>query len=246
MITTDRDQSAADIRVYPGKAQLAIAGAAHIIDLAKATIARQGLFSLALAGGSTPKEVYGLLTKAELDWEYIHLFWGDERCVPPEHPDSNYRMVKESLLDHINIPPANIHRIQGELSPEQAALAYERVLEDFFPKGQSFDLVLLGMGEDGHTASLFPGTPALKARRRWVAAVKHNQPPPPLVNRVSLTFPAINAARQVTFLISGAGKAERLKEVLGIPADAISPFPVQYVHPHSNALLWLLDQAAAG
>ena len=236
----------AQVKVYAGQVELADAAAGHILELANAALADQGHFSFALAGGSTPRLVYKLLGGADLDWENIHLFWGDERCVPPDHPDSNYRMVRESLLEHIQIPQANIHRIYGELPPEQAAAQYERDLHNFFPGDRSFDLVLLGMGTDGHTASLFPGSPALDIDKRWVAAVEHKGPPAPLVDRISLTLPAINAARNVTFLVSGAGKNKRIQDVLVAPPDAKPLFPVQYIRLRSGTLLWLLDQAAAG
>lgn len=234
------------VEVHRDKTELARAAFAHILALADTAITRQGRFNLALAGGSTPEQTYSLLAAAHLDWSKIHLFWGDERCVPPDHPDSNYRMVRLALLDHIDISPENVHRIRGELPPRQAAVEYERILQGFFTPESSFDLVLLGMGADGHTASLFPGAPALAAQQRWVAVVPHDNPPPPLVDRISLTLPAINAARQATFLVAGADKAACLKQVLSAPPAAKPRFPVQYVRLDHNPPLWLIDRAAAG
>ena len=230
-------------KVLPDKTHLALAAVTHITAQAETAIQRDGRFSLALSGGSTPLMVYVMLTKVRLDWDRVHLFWGDERCVPPDHADSNYHMARQNLLDHIDIPPTNVYRIQGELPPLQAAQDYENALRAFFPGPQTFDLILLGMGDDGHTASLFPGTPALTARKRWVAAVKHDRPPHPLVDRVSLTLPAINAARQVTFLVSGESKAARLKEVFAANRASL---PVNSVQPTSGGLLWLIDQPVAG
>ncbi len=251
--------------VYPDSARLARAAAEHFVEQAARAIRQSGRFSVALAGGSTPKAAYALLASQtyanHLDWEHIHIFWGDERCVPPDHPHSNYRMAWETLLQHVPIPAENIQRMPGELPPEQAVAEYEGALAKFFNgrKGhdrldhsyppstihvsQSFDLVLLGLGEDGHTASLFPGSPALQVTERWVTVVEHHQPPPPLVDRLSLTLPAINAAAQVTFLVSGADKAARLAQVLS-PADVQPPLPAQLVRPASGNLLWLVDTAA--
>jgi len=241
-----------DLKILADKTLLAQAAAGHIVDLANRAIFSQGSFSLALAGGSTPRMVYSLLAEEALDWERTHLFWGDERCVKPEHPDSNFRMVREALLDHIQIPEQNVHRMRADLPPEKAAGDYESELRAHF-KGQfriddqyTFDLILLGMGEDGHTASLFPGTPALEESQRWVAVVEHDQPPPPLVTRISLTLPVINAARQVTFLVSGANKAARLKQVFMTPPSPQSTLPIQHVQPLNGSVRWFLDQDAAG
>jgi len=240
-----------DLQVLPDKTLLAQAAANYIVDLANRAILSQGSFSLALAGGSTPRMVYSLLAEEALDWERIHLFWGDERCVEPEHSDSNFRMVRETLLDHIHIPEQNIHRMRAELPPEKAAVDYESELRAHFEKQfriddqYTFDLILLGMGEDGHTASLFPGSPSLEESERWVAAVEHDQPPPPLVTRISLTLPVINAARQVTFLVTGANKAARLKQVFMTPPSPQSALPIQHVQPTNGRVRWFLDQDAA-
>lgn len=245
----------AKVEVHPNGASLARATAEHFVDLANRCINEGGLFSVALAGGSTPKAVYARLAGEELDWGSVHIFWGDERCVPPDHPDSNYLMARKALLDHIPIPPENVYRMRGEIPPEQAAAEYEQELRDFFAGSNghqpsafsyqpTFDLILLGMGEDGHTASLFPGTSVLEEKERWVVAVPHETPPPPLVSRLSLTLPAINAAAQVTFIVAGGGKAAILKQALSPPSRPI--LPTQMIQPAHGDLLWLVDQAAAG
>jgi 6-phosphogluconolactonase len=243
--------------VFPDKTALAQAACNHFIALANQALDERNVFSVALAGGSTPRAMYSLLSEkyaAQIDWTRVHIFWGDERCVPPDHKDSNYRMTRESLLDHVPIPADNVHRMQAELSSEEAAAAYEVSLQSFFDMTASkskdstpsaFDLLLLGIGTDGHTASLFPGTPAMEENRRWVVPVPHTEPPPPLITRISLTLPAINAARQVTFLASGSGKATILNEVLSTKPSAPHALPAARVKPSAGQLLWLLDAAAA-
>jgi len=251
-----------DIKIYQDRENLARAAAEHIIESGTTAIQNRGQFSLALAGGSTPKAAYDLLASDEyaqrLDWKRVHIFWGDERCVPSEHPDSNYRMARQSLLDHVPIPAKNIHRMRAEEEPIKAALEYEGSLRTFFSMQpdhssdpnvgsagrKSFDLVLLGMGDDGHTASLFPSSDALNESVCWVTAVEHTNPPPPLVTRLTLTLPAINAASQVTFLVAGASKSQSLKHVLS-PTDQSSPtLPAQLVQPLNGHLFWLVDEAA--
>jgi 6-phosphogluconolactonase len=180
-----------------------------------------------------------------IDWTKIHVFWGDERCVPPDHADSNFRMAKESLLDNLQFPEANIHRIKGELDALEAAADYEAQLADHFGDEPRFDLILLGLGDDGHTASLFPGTPALDERSHWAVAVTHRGPPPPLIDRVTLTYPVLNAARQVIFLVSGKNKEERLRAVLRDPPD-LHKMPAQGIHPTDGTLTWMVDSTAAG
>ncbi|MBN1148015.1 MAG: 6-phosphogluconolactonase [Anaerolineales bacterium] len=250
-------RATSNIRIFADRERLAQAAAGHIAGLANRATQARRRFSLALAGGSTPAETYRLLANAELDWEHIHVFWGDERCTPPDHPDSNYRMARLALLDHVPIPAQNVQRMRGEISPKQAAAEYEQILRDFFALAggarrstpsnpQTFDLVLLGMGADGHTASLFPAAPALEEKERWVVAVPHESPPAPLVTRLSLTLPAINAAAQVVFLVAGADKASRLQEALSPPCPSQPALPVQRVRPASGDLLWLIDHAAAG
>lgn len=221
--------------------------AATIVALLGKAIDERGSATLVLSGGSTPKAVYGLLGReplcTQIRWDVLHVFWGDERLVPPTHPESNYRMAREAFLATVPVPGTNIHRIESELPPEVAADRYERVLKDFFPArgtdAPRFDVLLLGMGNDGHTASLFPGTAALDEHHRWVADVFV---PQLNTHRVTLTFPAINRARTVLILVSGKEKAATLAEVLG---DAARRYPVQHVRPVDGELLWLVDGDAA-
>ena len=243
--------------VFPDQTALAQAACNHFIALAQQAIEEKNQFTVALAGGSTPRALYSLLSEKnsrQIDWTRVHVFWGDERCVPPDHKDSNYRMARESLLDHVPIPLDNVHRMQAELPPEEAATAYEVLLHSFFEtpfrksKGstpRTFDLLLLGIGTDGHTASLFPGTQAVEEKRRWVVPVPHTEPPPPLITRLSLTLPAINAAHQVTFIVSGAGKAAILKEIISTARSSPHALPAARVAPSAGQMLWLIDAAAA-
>lgn len=237
------------IRVYPDADLLKRAAAEHVITLSEASINAQGYFSIALSGGSTPKAVYELLTDKAfsryVDWEHTHIFWGDERCVPPDHTESNYRMARLALLDNVSLPVTNIHRMKGEIDPAQAAADYEQMLRQFFARRRDgavrFDLVLLGMGEDGHTASLFPETAALEETERLVV---ENYVEKLEAWRLTLTATTINAADHVTFLISGKSKAETLKQVLEGPAQPYE-LPAQLIQPASGNLLWLLDEPAA-
>lgn len=218
--------------------------------LANEAIASQGRFTVALSGGSTPKGVYSLLANRNprmqpIAWPYVHVFWGDERCVPPDHADSNYRVAQEALLSHVPIPPENIHRIQAELSPLEAAYNYERELREAFSltldATPCFDLALLGMGPDGHTASLFPGTSGLQEKNRLVVAHYVEK----LASwRVTLTAKVFNAAAQVAFLVAGADKAVTLKEVLEGPFQP-HRLPSQLIRPTPEHLRWFVDEAAA-
>ena len=237
-----------EVDVFPDKTALIRAEAERIVTLANEAIDRRGRFLLALSGGSTPRPLYELLAsdpfRARIDWSRVHLFWGDERCVPPDHPDSNYRMTREALLDRVQPPAENVHRIRGEAEPQEAAEAYERELRRIFGPGEvpdrSFDLVLLGMGPDGHTASIFPGTQATTETRRWAMAVHVERPRP--MWRVTLTTVVLNAAADVTFLVAGADKADRLREVL--QAGGPPRLPAQLVKPTHGALHWMVDRAA--
>jgi len=223
--------------------------AEQFVALAGAANARRGRFAVALSGGSTPTALYALLVSAEyrnrLDWSRVHLFWGDERCVPPDHPESNFRMVQESLLSKVEIPRENIHRMAGEKDPQAAAADYENELRRFFSPPQDgvprFDLIYLGLGEDGHTASLFPGTAALSENQNWVtiAYVGRLQ-----AHRLTLTLPVINAAAQITFLVSGKSKRAIVKQLLGADVDS-SILPAAKVSPTDGRLTWLITQDAA-
>ena len=204
---------------------------------------------IALAGGTTPRGLYRLLAgepyRSQIPWEHLRMFWGDERPVPPDHPESNFRMAEEALLSHVPIPAQQVFRIEGELPAEEAAARYEAVLREQFrlAPGQvpEFDLVLLGMGPDGHTASLFPGTSALSELHKLVTA--------PWVekfhtHRVTLTLPVLNAAKYVMFLISGQDKAIALQAVLEGPSDP-ARYPATCINPTSGHLMWLVNQDAA-
>ncbi len=226
--------------------------AAEVVAAAVArAVAERGRFSLALAGGSTPRRLYELLAdpgaefRAGIAWDRVHVFFGDERHVPPDHADSNHRMAREALLDHV--PVASVHRMRGE-EPDAAvaAAAYQDELAAFFDaptagRPPRLDLVLLGLGADGHTASLFPGNAALRERRRWVAA--------PYVerlgaHRITLTLPTLSRAREVMFLVSGADKAAAVAQVLA-PAPGSARLPAARVRPGDGALRWIVDLAAA-
>ncbi|HEV2146509.1 MAG TPA: 6-phosphogluconolactonase, partial [Longimicrobiaceae bacterium] len=196
------------------------------------------------AGGSTPRRAYSLLAQEplarEVPWEHVHLFWGDERCVPPGHPRSNFRMVRDALLAHVPLPAANAHRVRGELPRERAAGEYERELREAFGGGvPRFDLVHLGVGDDGHTASLFPFAPALLERERLAAPAVHEGEP-----RVTLTVPVLNAAARVEFLATGAGKAPVVRKVLRGALDPLR-LPAQLVRPAAGDPVWILDEPAA-
>lgn len=241
----------AALKVFPGREQLIQAAADKFVRVAAKAIATQGRFSVALSGGSTPRPLYALLGSeifaGRVDWSRAHLFWGDERCVPPEDPRSNYHLVRETLLKIVPLPPEHIHRIRGEDDPLRAAAEYERELRNFFETGNgrprtSFDLVLLGMGEDGHTASLFPGCRAVTEQTRWVNAeyVKSAS-----MWRITQTPVVINAARNVLFLVCGAGKAKAVRDVLQGPFQP-EKLPAQAIKPLKGRLTWLLDKAAAG
>jgi 6-phosphogluconolactonase len=212
-------------------------------------VAERGRFTLALSGGSTPEKLYTLLAtnaRASLPWDKVFFFWGDERHVPPDHTDSNYRMAEAAMLSRIPIPPSNVFRVPTE-NPDAAAAAeaYEQTLCKFFAlePGQvpRFDLILLGMGPDGHTASLFPDTPALREKSRlvvanWVEKLK--------ASRITFTLPVLNAARRVIFLVSGTDKAAALRAVLEGDAPG-EQYPAKLVRPTDGKLIWFVDRAAA-
>jgi 6-phosphogluconolactonase len=243
----------AKLQIFPDSDNLTRAAADLFIQTAEEAIASRGYFTAALSGGSTPLNLYKLLAaepfSERVEWENVHLFWGDERCVPPDHPDSNYFQAKNHLLDNIPIPAQNVYRIQAEFTPEQAARIYEETLLQFFAAHStgdqtieiSFDLVLLGMGDDGHTASLFPGTTAVFEKSRWVTCVFVEKLG---TWRVSLTPPVINRSRKVTFLVSGVGKSLTLQKVL---YGTYQPdyLPAQVIQPHHGEAIWLVDEAAA-
>ena len=227
---------------------LAEAGAAEFARRSREAVEGHGRFLVALAGGETPRGVYVRLAdrqgpyRAQIPWERTFVLFGDERQVAPDHEDSNFRMVSEALLRHVPVPEEQVHRMRGE-NPDalRAAEEYEEILRDVFRLGDGerprFDLVLLGMGADGHTASIFPGAPAARESARLATAVKLDPGP----DRITLTLPVFNNAAVVLFLVSGAGKAEAARQVLGGASD----LPAAQVRPDRGDLLWLLDRDAA-
>lgn len=230
--------------VYESPEELAGEAARNVAARAKSAIEERGRFALALAGGSTPKAAYEVLASEyanALDWSAVHVFFGDERAVPPEHEESNYRVARETLLSRVAV--GSVHRMRGELPPEEAAASYEEELRAFF--GQDgvarLDLILCGLGGDGHTLSLFPETAALDVSDRLVVA----NPVLKLdTTRLTLTVPVVNAARAVTFLVAGEDKASVLREILeGDPSPRA--YPAKYVDPESGDLTWMVDRAAA-
>ena len=232
------------VRTFPDLDALSRAAAEELGVVARQAIAARGTCHVALSGGSTPKRLFQVLAalgRAALPWDRIELWWGDERCVPPDHPDSNFRMTREHLLEPLGL--TRVHRIEAERDPVAAADDYERALVGALGAPPVLDLVWLGMGPDGHTASLFPGSPAVGERQRYVVA---NPVDSPVAHgkavRITLTLPALNAARRVRFLVAGADKAERLHEVIEGPPGK---YPSQLVQPSGGDLAWLVDTAAA-
>jgi 6-phosphogluconolactonase len=235
-----------EIVIVPDTQALAREAAGRFADLAVEAAAARGRFSAVLSGGSTPGPLYRLLSEAtyrsRIPWPSVHLFWGDERCVPPDQPGSNYGLAQAALIGQVPIPAENVHRIPGELEPGAAARAYERELHDFFCGPHTrFDLVLLGLGSDGHTASLFPGSPLLAGSARLAAAVTARYEDRP-AQRVTLTPPAINTARQILFLVQGRDKAAVVQAVL---EGADPDLPARRIRPTAGRLTWLLDRSAA-
>jgi 6-phosphogluconolactonase len=220
--------------------------AQHVAEwLTERALASTGRFAISLSGGSTPKTLYGLLAAApfreRFPWDRTHLFFGDERFVPPDHPDSNYRMAREAMIAHVPIPAEHVHPWQTNIDPEHAARHYADTLERFYgadtldPARPLFDVMFLGLGEDGHTASLFPGVAALRERTAWTAAVVGAKPEP----RLTLTYPLLDSSRVVAFLVSGGGKRDILARALAgdtsLPAVGVRPM---------GELVWFTDKAA--
>jgi len=235
------------LKVVPDIDALNRAAAEEFARCASEAISAQGRFTVALSGGNTPRAVYSLLAKeygSSLLWESIFFFFGDERHVPPADPQSNYRMANESLLSHVAIPPRNVYRILAELDAKDAAEQYQAVLEHFFQVTPGelprFDLIMLGMGEDGHTASLFPGTTALQERSRLVVATHVEKFE---ADRITFTLPLLNAAAEVMVIVAGANKAPVIRRIIQSPESPM--YPVQRVHPHNGRLLWIVEQSAA-
>jgi 6-phosphogluconolactonase len=238
----------AQVEIFTDPAALAEGAAQLIAEAARDAVAARGRFLIALAGGATPRQTYERLAlppfRDAVPWARTFVFFGDERCVPPDHPESNYRMASQALLSRVGLPPEQVFRMRGEAEDSDAAAAeYARTLTSVFGTRRGevprFDLILLGMGLDGHTGSLFPGSPVLKEVFRTVAAVHVTAAAIP--HRLTLTFPVLNAAAQVIFLVSGAEKAKTMKSVLADPGA----LPAGLVVPGEGQLLWMVDRAAA-
>jgi len=222
--------------------------ARHVAEwMTQAALAASRPFRVSLSGGSTPKTLYSLLAsddfRKRFPWERVSWYWGDERFVPYDHPDSNYRMTREAMLAKAPVPPENVHPVPADGTPEEAARRYERTLREAYgaatldPARPLFDITLLGLGADGHTASLLPGQPVLEERTRWVMAVSHGRPEV----RITMTYPAIDSSRSVAFLVAGREKAAILNAI----RDGDSALPAAQVRPVGE-LIWFVDRAAAG
>lgn len=230
-----------DLRIFNSKEELARAAAEHFMQASGNAVAQKGSFSVALSGGSTPKALYELLAEQfrdQIPWSNIHFYWSDERHVPPDHPDSNYRLANEALLSRVPVTPSNVHRVFSENPAADAARDYENTIKKQIGANPRLDLILLGLGADGHTASIFPGSEVLNETERLVAA--------PWVEklntyRITMTLPLLNNGASVVFLVSGADKAQIVKEVLEGPEK----YPAQMVKPANGELIWMLDHDAA-
>ena len=232
--------------VQPDSSEFALAATGMVAAASLISVAQRGVFNMALAGGSTPGPVYELLAEeSDIDWQRSRIFWSDERCVSPENSDSNYRLVRETLLDKLPQAPGLIARMPGDLLPERAARDYESTIREYVRADETgiprFDLILLGMGNDGHTASLFPGSQTLSETDLLVASDFVTQID---ANRLTFTYPLLNAGRHVLILVSGASKAPTLRSVLMGPHQP-DVLPVQGVRPTDGQLRWLVDADAA-
>lgn len=233
--------------VYRDSESMILGAADLFAGSARDAVRERGRFAAALSGGSTPRPLYRRLAgepfSREIPWGLTHLFWGDERAVPPDHGESNFGMARDELITPLGLPSDAVHRMAGEIDPADAAAAYEVDLRRFFGPDTSpprFDIVLLGMGEDGHTAGLFPGTPAVRETRRWVTA---NEVPQLGAVRLTLTAPVFNRARRIVFLVSGRNKAGILREALDGPGDPLR-IPAQLVAPDKGELIYCVDDGA--
>lgn len=236
-----------DARVYPDLAALSEAALQDLLNILEEAVADRGRFAIAMSGGHTPETMYALWAEkysAETPWDRVHLFWSDERFVPQDDPRSNYRMARESLIARVPIPAANVHPVLTNVSrPEQAAEAYEAELRRFFGAAPpEFDVQLLGLGSEGHVASLFPNSPALDEKRRWVMAVHAPVEPP---DRLTLTPAVLDRGRNTFFLVSGANKRGIVAALRSEPDSNPSQYPAGQIRP-TGRVVWYLDQAAFG
>jgi len=234
------------IEVLPDLEALSLRAASIFVSASKNSIAAKKRFAVAISGGSTPRRLYTLLGseayRDQVDWQHVHFFWADERCVPKDDEASNFRIAFDALLSKIALPQENIHRIKGEEAPDKAARDYEEEIRRFFGESErpGFDLIILGMGEDGHTASLFPGSKSLEETVKLAIPVYLEKPGK---NRITLTLPVLNSADQILFLVAGPSKAAVLSEVLG-EGEKKKGFPVGLVRPDHGSMIWLIDQEA--
>ncbi|OQY42005.1 MAG: 6-phosphogluconolactonase [Desulfobacteraceae bacterium 4572_87] len=227
--------------------QMSDAGATLFAERADRAVAQKGSFTVALSGGSTPRGMHRRLAEepfnAHIPWDKTHIFWVDERCVPVEDPASNYGAARKDFMDRLPIIKKNVHPMPGHMAPHEGAVHYQKEITSFFKTGPHeipvFDLILLGIGTDGHTASLFPGTSALQEAKQLISRVKAGTPN---VNRLTMTYPILNRAREIVFLASGKGKAGIVQVILEKKQPDI---PALGIHPHSGKLTWLLDREAA-
>jgi 6-phosphogluconolactonase len=247
METSIKDLSGIEVVILPDLETLSYKAVALIRERSKECIASRGKFVIALSGGSTPRELYGLLggfpLRDQVDWSRVHFFWSDERCVPKDDEASNFRMAAEALFSKISVPEGNIHRIKGEKEPEEGAREYEEEIRDFFRTSRypSFDLFLLGVGEDGHTASLFPGAETLRETERLSLPVYMKGA---VLKRITLSLPVLNAAHHILFLVSGRSKAAVVGKILGGKEDR-EKYPAGLVQPPHGRVTWLIDKEAA-
>jgi 6-phosphogluconolactonase len=236
-----------DTEVFPDLDSLSRAAIEETLEIVRESVAQRGRFSIALSGGHTPTKMYELWASGpfrhQTPWNHVHLFWGDERYVPPDDAESNFRLARETLISHVPIPPQNVHPIPTfSASPDKSAEIYEGELRNFFGAEPEFDLQLMGLGAEGHTASLFPGSPALEEKQRWVVAVEVTAAPP---RRLTLTLVVLNRGRNTMFLVSGSEKREIIATLRSEPESKPSQYPAGRIRPPGR-VLWLLDRAAAG
>jgi 6-phosphogluconolactonase len=237
-----------DVTIFPDGGQLSVAAAEYIVRVAQESIAAHGRFTLALSGGSTPRKLYAMLAdepyRGQIDWALVEIFWSDERCVPADDAESNYHLAQEVMLSKLPIAASQIHRVPAdEPDREAASLAYTKEMQRVFGTDgiPQFDLIQLGMGPEGHTASLFPHQASLTEQQRLIMSVTVPKPPPP---RLTFTPPLLNAAIHILFLVTGPDKSEAVQAVLEGPKQP-EEYPAQIVQPSDGEVTWMLDKAAA-